>query len=80
MLYFALELEHFVYNHATPTINEKLQPKGVAMYAYSISILYYTCTESQLMSTWVEPFKINTKVKLVSNFIVNNESSFYFDA
>ena len=44
---FALELERFVCDHATPTKNEKLWPKGVAMYAYSVSI-YYVCTGSQL--------------------------------
>ena len=38
--HFALELERFVYDRATPTINEKLGSKGVAMYAYSTSVYY----------------------------------------
>ena len=32
------------------------------------------------MSTWAEPLKMNAKVKLASNFVVNNESHFFFDA
>ena len=71
---FAQELECFVYNHVTPTIYEKLRPKGVAMYAYSISI-YYAYTRSQSMSTWVEPFKMNTKVKPVLNFVVSRAAA-----
>ena len=76
---FSLKLKCFVYNHTTPTISEKLRPKGVAMYAYSVSI-YYTYPGSHLMLTWVEPFKLNAKIKLVSNFVVDNESYFFFDA
>ena len=37
---FALELECFIHDRATPTENEKLQCKGVAMHAYSVSIYY----------------------------------------
>ena len=33
---FALELEHFVYNHATPTVNKKLWPKGVTIYMAAV--------------------------------------------
>ena len=78
IVHFALEPECFVCNCATPTINEKLWPKGVAMYVYSVSV-YYACPGSQLMSTWAEPFAMNAKVKLVSNLVVDNESRF-FDA
>ena len=68
---FAFELERFVYNCATPTMNEKLWSKGVAMHAYS--------NRKSIKWTWAEPFEINAKVKLVSNFVVNNKSRF-FDA
>ena len=37
---FALELEHFVHDCASPTENEKLRSKGVAMHTYSISVYY----------------------------------------
>ena len=38
---FALELEHFVCDHATPKINEeKLWSKGIAMYVCSVSVYY----------------------------------------
>ena len=36
------------------------------MYVYSIS-------------TWAEPFEMNVKFKLISNFVINNKSHF-FDA
>ena len=38
---FALELECFVRDCATSIENKKLQSKGIAMYAHSVSILYY---------------------------------------
>ena len=44
---FTLELEHFVCNHATTIENEKVQSKGIAMHAYSVSE-YHACTRSQL--------------------------------
>ena len=44
---FALELERSVHDRATPTEKEKLQSKGVAMHAYSVSI-YYASTGNQL--------------------------------
>ena len=37
---FALELERLIYDRATPTENEKLQSKGVAMHVYSVSVYY----------------------------------------
>ena len=37
---FALELERFVHDHATPTENEKLRSKGVAMHTYGVSVYY----------------------------------------
>ena len=37
---FALELERFVCDRATPTMNEKLRSEGVAMHAYSVSVYY----------------------------------------
>ena len=37
---FALELERFVHNRATPTNVEKLQSKVVAMQVYSVSVYY----------------------------------------
>ena len=35
---FALELQHFFGDHATPPIVEKLQSKDLAMQAYSVSV------------------------------------------
>ena len=55
-VHFTLELERFVCDRATPMTNEKLRPKGIAMYAYSVFV-YYVYTGSQLMSTWAEPLK-----------------------
>ena len=40
IVYFALELEHFVCDHATSIENEKLWSEGIAMYMYSVSIYY----------------------------------------
>ena len=37
---FALEIARFACDHATTIENEKLWSKGVAMYAYSVSIYY----------------------------------------
>ncbi len=65
---FALELERFVHYRATTIENEKLRSEGVVMYAYIVSVY------------WVEPFEKNAKVKLVANFVVDNESRFFFDA
>ena len=45
---FALEIASFVCDRATHTENEKLRPKGIAMYAYSVSA-YYSYTGSQLI-------------------------------
>ena len=39
----------------------------------------YTTREPE-MRTWAEPFEMNAKVELVSNFVVDNESRFFFDA
>ena len=44
---FALELERFVCDRATPMKTEKLRPKGVAMHAYGVSV-YDAYTGSQL--------------------------------
>ena len=52
-------------------MNKKLQSKGIA----EINEM----NQKSIKWTWVEPFEMNTKVKLVSNFVVNNESHF-FDA
>ena len=49
------------------------------MHAYGVSI-YYAWTGNQIKWTWAEPFEINAKVELVSNFIVDNKSRFFFDA
>ena len=38
--HFTLELERYVHDHATPTKNEKLLSKGIAMHVYSFSIYY----------------------------------------
>ena len=35
-----MEIQHFVYDCATPSIIEKLRSKGVAMHAYGISAYY----------------------------------------
>ena len=32
-----------------------------------------------IKQTWAEPFEMNAKVKLVSNFVVGKESHFSFD-
>ena len=40
IVHFTLELEGFVCDPATPTTNEKLRSKGVAMHAYSVSVYY----------------------------------------
>ena len=37
---FVVEIEHFVYDHDTPPLIEKLRSKGVAMHAYSVSGYY----------------------------------------
>ena len=37
---FVVEIEHFVCDHATPPLIEKLRSKGVAMHAYSVSAYY----------------------------------------
>ena len=37
---FVVEMQHFVCDRATPPIIEKLQSKGVAMHAYSVSAYY----------------------------------------
>ena len=37
---FVVEIQHFVCDHVTPPIIEKLQSKGVAMHAYSVSAYY----------------------------------------
>ena len=57
-------------DRATPTMNEKLRSKGVAMHAIAFPYTKWT---------WVELFEMNAKVELVSNFVVDNESRF-FDA
>ena len=44
---FAMELQHFVCDRATPPTIEKLRCKGVAMHAYGVSV-YYTYTRTQL--------------------------------
>ena len=44
---FAVELQRFVCNHATPPTIEKLRSKGIAMHAYGVSV-YYAYTGSQL--------------------------------
>ena len=44
---FALELERFVCDRVTPTMNEKLRSKGIAMHTYSVSV-YYAWTGNQL--------------------------------
>ena len=38
--HFTLELERFVHDCATPTENEKLLSKGVAMHTYSVYVYY----------------------------------------
>ena len=45
--HFAMELERFVCDCATPPTIEKLRFEGVAMYAYGVSV-YYAYTGSQL--------------------------------
>ena len=60
---FTLELERFVYDHVATVENEKLRPKGVAMYAYCVSV-YYAWAGNQLNSTWAEPFEMSAKVEL----------------
>ena len=37
---FVVDIQRFVYDHATPSIIEKLRSKGVAMHAYGISAYY----------------------------------------
>ena len=76
--HFALEIVSFVYDRATRIENKKLWSKGVAMYAYSISV-YYARTGSQLIGLGWSCSKMNAKVKLVVNFVINNESCFFFD-
>jgi hypothetical protein len=60
--HFAVDLQRFVCDRATPPIIEKLQSKGVAMHAYIISIY--------IKWTWVEPFKMNIKIEQGSNIVV----------
>ena len=45
---FALEIASFVCDRATRIENERLRPRGVAMYAYNVSA-YYSYTGSQLI-------------------------------
>ena len=40
----------------------------------------FVCTRNQLSHPGRSRYEINTKGKLVSNFVVNNESHFFFDA
>ena len=49
------------------------------MHAYSVFV-YYAQKNKTIKWTWVELFGMIAKVELVSNFIVNNESCFFFDA
>ena len=48
MARFAIELQSFVCDRATPPTIEKLRSKGVAVHAYGVSV-YYAYTGSQLM-------------------------------
>ena len=57
---------------------EKLRHKGVAMHAYSVSV-YYAWTGNELNGHGWSRSKWMPKVKLGSNFIVDNKSHF-FDA
>ena len=68
----------FVCDRDTRIENEKLRSKGVAMYVYSVSV-YSAHTGSQLIGLGWSCSKMNTKVKLVVNFVINNESRFFFD-
>ena len=74
--HFALELERFVCDRATPTINEKLRSKGVRVQRFRI----LRVNQKSIKWTWAEPFEMNAKVELVSNFVIDNESRFFFDA
>ena len=40
----------------------------------------YTTRELEIKWIWAEPFKMNTKVELDSNFVVDNESRLFFNA
>ena len=72
---FALEVARLVCDHVTTVENEKLRSKGVAMHAYSVSA-YYACTGNQLIRLG----RSRSKRTQTSNFVVDNESRFFFDA
>ena len=76
----ALELERFVRDRATSIENEKLLSEGVAIYVRVKCFHILHANQKSIKWTWVEPFKMNAKVKLISNVIVDNESCFFFDA
>ena len=71
---FAVELQSFVCDRATPPTIKKLRSKGVAMHAYGVSVY-----RKSIKWTWVEPFEMNVKIERGSNFDLDNESRFFFD-
>ena len=58
---FAMELQLFVCDHATPAITEKLRSKGIAMHMYGISV-YYVYNKSQLNGTLMELLEMNVNI------------------
>ena len=54
----------FVCNHAKRIENKKLRSESVS--------IYYVCTGSQLIILGQSRSKMNAKVKLISNFIIDN--------
>ena len=70
-----MELKHFVCDRTTHPTIEKLQSKHVAMYTYGVSVYW-----KSIKWIWVEPFEMNVKIEQGLNFILDNESHFFFDA
>ena len=62
-MHFALEITSFVCDRTTRIENEKLRSRGIAMYAYSVSIIILHVNQKSIKSTWAEPFEKNVKVK-----------------
>ena len=77
---FVVEIQHFVCDHATPPIIEKLRSKGVAMHTYAVSACIVRVTRKSIKWTWAEPFEMNVKIEQELNFVVDNHRRLFLDA